>query len=204
MIVQMNQHHQRMKNKVDDLKENNSNSNKQATVKPNISTLKKIDLSADSKVLSRKQKLKAFMSGDPKLITKHIQQQRKIEESGVKEEDKKEFDLNPKIDSSKCYIINLPDELLLCIFNFTSSVDLNEMKKTNKTMYELIASKRKKLVFNSTQKAEIPFEILKKYIYQSVNLEELHIPRLNLIPSSHIMALEKMNLLHLKKLNIIG
>jgi hypothetical protein len=111
------------------------------------------------------------------------------------------LDPNGGIDPSKCYISKLPEDLLLFIFNFNSKNDLNEMKKTNRYINELIALKRKKLVFT---KADIPMNILTNFLTRSPHLEELKFGTPNIIKSSDVFSVEQLNLTNLKVMDILG
>lgn len=75
------------------------------------------------------------------------------------------------------------------------------MKKTSKYMYDLIASKRKKLLF---EKKDIPFNILRSYLLKSPHLEELYFRAPNVIKQSEVFGLEQLNLLNLKVLDLMG
>ena len=102
--------------------------------------------------------------------------------------------------SSECHIMKLPVELLLLVFNFNDNSDLNEMKKTSKHIYEVICSKRSKIIF---RKDKIPFDILKNYLINSVNLQEVYFKG-QIIKSTDILKLEKLNLLNLKVLDLMS
>jgi hypothetical protein len=89
----------------------------------------------------------------------------------------------------------------MLIFNFNSKSELDEMKKTNKYMNELIASKRIKLVFN---KRDIPFNILRNFLMKSQRLEELYFRVPNVLKKNDVFGLEQLNLLNLKVLDLMG
>ena len=87
------------------------------------------------------------------------------------------------------------------IFNYNTKNELNEMKKTNRYIYDLIALKRKKLMFD---KKDIPFNVLRNYIMKSPNLEELYFSNPSVLKHNDVLALEQLNLLQLKVLDVMG
>ena len=104
-----------------------------------------------------------------------------------------------EIDGSKCYINKLPEDLLLIILDFNTKVELNEMKKVNRSMHELISMKRKKLIF---AKRDIPFDIFKLFLTHSPLLEELHFKVPNIIKSNDVFAIEQLNLVNLRVFDV--
>lgn len=75
------------------------------------------------------------------------------------------------------------------------------MKKTSRYINDLIALKRKKLIFI---KPEIPMNILKNLLTSSPHLEELKFGTHNIIKSSDVFSVEQLNLVNLKVLDILG
>ena len=65
-----------------------------------------------------------------------------------------------------------------------------------------MGSLKKRLVYSNND--TIPLEVLRNNIYNSEFLEELHIMNSVVIPNSHVLSLEKLNLIYLKILNIVN
>ena len=100
---------------------------------------------------------------------------------------------------SEWHIMKLPIELLLIVFNFNNKTDLNEMKKSSKHFYEVIWSKRKAIAF---KREGIPFDILKNYLVNSHNLQELYFFG-QIIKTSEVLGIEKLNLVNLRVLDLM-
>jgi hypothetical protein len=201
MIIHMNTYHQKMKNnKIE--KENAMTP--QTTRTPGddkIRSHNKINLNEELQKLSRKKKLKALMSVKPTILKKHFSEEKKKHDQNLEETKDEVVCLDQTIDPSKWYICKLPESLLYYIFNFNSKIELNEIKKTNKYMNELIASKRRILYF---EKSDIPTNIFKNLLTKSLNLEELYFRGAGCIKSNDVFAWETLNLLNLKVLDLMG
>lgn len=77
----MNEYHKNMKEREEKLKENQQNNTNEGNSANPTKVLKKLNLNTNTKILNRKHQMKMLLTGDPKIISKRLQAQKKVEES---------------------------------------------------------------------------------------------------------------------------
>ncbi|CAI2359657.1 unnamed protein product [Moneuplotes crassus] len=200
MITCMNEHHTK-KNKQMGQKENAGM--KSNPTPKSARSIKNVNLNDNLPKINRKRKMKALMSGNPKKISEYLREEKRIKQKRQTEENKEEEKTvslgKDEIDPEKCYICRLPEELLCIIIDFGTKFELDEMKKVNRYFNDLISMRRKSVTFS---KQGIPFEIFKMYMTKSPQLESIQFKCTNVIKSNDIFAIEALNLVSLKTLDV--